>query len=550
MNAALWLLIGLHLRAWLRYLLRSLRTWKGALLALVGFAVFVPWLVMLVFAPRQGSGWGGLDLREAGPALLLFYCFMNVVFASGERAIYFPPAEVNFLFPGPFDRRELLLYKIASTLLVSLPTALFMCFAMRSSWTWFGAAFSGMLLIVLFMHLFGMTLNLLAASAGARLYTRGRRTVAALAIVLGLAVLLSVGGSPSEWQAKELLGRLLAAPAWKIVSRPLRSFFDAVAAERLWPDLAQAVALGSMVNLALLGVIFVLDARYLEASASASARIYSRIQRLRRGGMGAGEGLRRGGKVRSSLPMPPWLGGVGPIVWRQLTTAARGADRLLLLIVIVGVAVIAPMIASLRDNPDNSENILFVFAFVALWLTVFMTSLLPFDFRGDIDRLAFLKTLPLPPWRLAIGQILTPVLLMTLLQLVGLSVVAWNAAANELLAPVCLISAAYAPPINFLLFALDNLLFLLFPTRLMAASPGDFQSLGRNVLFMAAKMIVLGVVLGLALLTATLASLVVGASWRLAALTAWPVVGVAAAATVPLVAWAFTLFDVGRDTPA
>jgi hypothetical protein len=550
MNSALWLLIRLQLGGWLRYLLRSLRTIKGAVLALVGFAVFVPWLAAIAFAPRQSNGWLGHDLREAGPALLIFYCFMNVVLSSGERAIYFPPAEVNFLFPGPFGRRELLGYKIVSTLIVSLPTALFMSLALRSYSTWFAASFAGMLLIVLFMQLFGMTINLLAISVGASLYTRGRKLVAMLAVLLGMAILLQVGDSPRQWQPKQLMDALLDAPAWKAVSWPLHSFFDAVTAQRLWPDLVQSIALGSLVNLLLVGVVFLLDAQYLEAAAAGSARIYARMQRLRRGGMGSGEGLRRGGKVRMSLPMLPWLGGIGPIAWRQLTTAARGADRLLLLIFILGIAVVAPMLASLRDNPDNHENILFVFAFVAVWLTVFMTSLLPFDFRGDIDRLAYLKTLPLSPWRLAVGQLLTPVLLMTVLQFVALSVVAWNAAHNEWLVPIGLVCAAYVPPINFLLFALDNLLFLLFPTRLIAASPGDFQALGRNVLFMAAKMIVLGVVLGLTTMVAMLSNLVLGASWQWASLTAWPVVVFSAVALLPLLAWAFSIFDVGSDTPA
>jgi hypothetical protein len=547
MNAALWLLIGLQVRGWLRYLLRSLRTLKGALLALVGLAVFVPWLLALVLTPRPSDGMLGHDLRDAGPALLLLYCFMNVVFSTGERAIYFPPAEVNLLFPGPFGRRELLGYKIVSTLVISLPTALLMSLMLRAYSSWFTALFAGMLLIVLFMQLFSMTINLLAISVGARLYTRGRKLAAALAVLLAVALLLQVGGSPRQWQPEELLRKLLAVPAWKIVSWPLRAFFDAVTAQRLWPDLVQSATLGALVNLFLAGVIFALDAQYLEAAAVASARIYARMQRLRRGGMGSGEGLRRGGTARMSLPMPPWLGGVGPIAWRQLTTAARGADRLLLLLLILGVALGAPMLATLRDE---QENALLVLALVALWLTLFMTTMLPFDFRGDIDRLALLKTLPLPPWRLAVGQLLAPVLLMTVLQAIGLAVVAWTSPPSDWLLPAYLACAAYVPPINFLLFALDNLLFLLFPTRLMAATPGDFQALGRNVLFLVAKATVLGMVCGVAGMVGGVAYMVLGESLLMAALAAWPVVVLSAAALVPLVAWAFTIFDVGRDTPA
>jgi hypothetical protein len=551
MNGALWLLIGLQLRGWLRYLFRSLHTLKGAILALVGLAVFVPWVAMIVLMPRQRGSWLGHDFREAGPALLLLYCLLNVVFSTGERAVYFPPAEVNLLFPGPFGRRELLVYKIVSTLILSLPTALFMTLMLHQTSAWLAASFVGMALIVLFMQLFSMTINLLAVSVGAHLYTSGRKWVAFLALVLGVALLLHVGGPPSQWQPRELMDKLLAAPAWKIASWPLRSFFEAATAER-WPDLAGSAALGLLVNLALVGVIFALDAQYLEASAAASARIYTRIQRIRRGGMGSGEGLRRGAMARLRMPMLPWLGGVGPIAWRQLTTALRAADRLLLLFIILGAALAAPTLATLRED---QENVFFAIAAIGFWLTLFLTTMLPFDFRGDIDRLALLKTLPLPAWRLAVGQLLAPVLLMTALQGIGLVVAAWASPPNEWLMPVCLACAAFLPPINFLLFALDNLLFLLFPTRLMAATPGDFQALGRNVLFVAAKAIVLGIVVGMALVVGGLVYwacvyLACGRSWLWAGLAAWPVVVLSAAALVPLVAWAFTIFDVGRDTPA
>jgi hypothetical protein len=547
MNDALWLLIGLQVRGWLRYLLRSLRTVKGAVLGLVGATVFFFWMLAILFAPRQSGGWAADDLRGYGPALLLLYCFMNVVFSTGERAIYFPPAEVIFLFPGPFSRRQLLAYKIASTLVVSLPTALFLTLALRVQASWLPASFTAMLLIVLFMQLFSLTINLIAVGVGARLYTRGRKLLLAGVVLAALVLAVQVGGSPAEWRPQELLQVVLASPAWQVASRPLRWFFDTLTARQMWPDLLQSAALAALVDLVLVGIVFALDAHYLEASATASARIYARIQRLRRGGMGSGEGLRRGGIARLSLPMPPWLGGIGPIVWRQLTTALRGADRLLLLLLILGTALIAPMLASVREE---GENALFVLAPVGLWLTLFLTTMLPFDFRGDIDRLAFLKTLPLPPWRLALGQLLAPTLLMTALQWLGLAAVAWLAPPSEWLPPSCLACAAYVLPINFLLFALDNLLFLLFPTRLMAATPGDFQALGRNVLFMAAKAIVLFVVAMLAWFVGLVTYGFSGGSWVLGLLAAWPVVALCAAGLTPLVAVAFLLFDVGRDTPA
>jgi hypothetical protein len=111
--------------------------------------------------------------------------------------------------------------------------------------------------------------------------------------------------------------------------------------------------------------------------------------------------------------------------------------------------------------------------------------------------------------------------------------------------PVCL---AYTLPFNFLLFALENLLFLLFPFRLMQSSPGDFQALGRNVLFLFAKGMVLVMVGMLAGIVGLIAYLISG-SVIVGVLVPWPAVALIAAALIPLVALAFKRFDVSRDTP-
>src|SRR5262249_59206383 len=107
-----------------------------------------------------------------------------------------------------------------------------------------------------------------------------------------------------------------------------------------------------------------------------------------------------------------------------------------------------------------------------LWLTIVLTTMVPFDFRGDLERMEVLKTLPLPAWRVALGQLVTPVLLLYLVQalLLGAVQLAWGQW-NFLL----VLFLVFAPPANLLVFGLDNLLFLWFPSRVVAANPGDFQ---------------------------------------------------------------------------
>src|SRR5207248_11316787 len=92
-------------------------------------------------------------------------------------------------------------------------------------------------------------------------------------------------------------------------------------------------------------VVFLLDAHYLEAAATSSERIYTHIQRMRRG-EAVGMGWRRGpGKARFSLPDLPWWGGVGPNLWRQLTTALRSLGRLLLFLMVFAPILAGPLVA-------------------------------------------------------------------------------------------------------------------------------------------------------------------------------------------------------------
>src|SRR5262249_56872892 len=100
MDRALWLLLGLRLKGGLRRFGRSLRSVKGILLTLVGLVVFLPYVITAFFARQAHGGPERLDgVRAVGPLMLLAYCVLTLIFSSGERAIYFSPAEVDFLFP-------------------------------------------------------------------------------------------------------------------------------------------------------------------------------------------------------------------------------------------------------------------------------------------------------------------------------------------------------------------------------------------------------------------------------------------------------------------
>src|SRR5262249_26284058 len=160
------------------------------------------------------------QVRRYGPAFLVLYCLVNVLLTSGERALYFNPAEVNFLFSGPFSRRQLLAYKITSSFVIALPSTLILAALLQVHASWFVAAYVGLVLMFLFLQLFAIAVNLLATTAGAQLYSRGRKlTLVAVLVLLGLGVWQAGRGLAWEGSVGELLARLEQGSVWRVASQ-------------------------------------------------------------------------------------------------------------------------------------------------------------------------------------------------------------------------------------------------------------------------------------------------------------------------------------------
>src|SRR4051812_39015222 len=112
LDRALITLLRLQLRAKFRWLFRGGRSGRSIMFFIVGLLVMTAWILPNVLHLAMKGRTDPTKVQVYLPALLLTFCIANLVTASGERAIAFTPAESDFLFPGPFTRRQLLLYKI------------------------------------------------------------------------------------------------------------------------------------------------------------------------------------------------------------------------------------------------------------------------------------------------------------------------------------------------------------------------------------------------------------------------------------------------------
>jgi hypothetical protein len=178
-------------------------------------------------------------------------------------------------------------------------------------------------------------------------------------------------------------------------------------------------------------------------------------------------------------------------------------------------------------------------------MTLFMLPRLTFDFRGDIDRIDVLKTLPLPAWKLVIGQLITPVVIVSIVQLlvIGVMIAGGTPSIVAWLALMIL-------PFNFVATAIENLVFLWFPVRAVPTMAVDVQFMGRQWVFFAMKMMMLVAAGAAAGIVAAVVWFGAGKSVALTLASAWIVLALVGTMLIPIVANAFTKFDVSRDTPA
>jgi hypothetical protein len=544
--------LWLRLRAWARRLRRSARTGRGVVLFVAGILFFG--CIVLQPLLTYFTGWGSADhapsldwMRHHGAELLFGYCLLTVLLSSNERAIYFSPPEVNFLFTGPFSRRQLLAYKIIAAFITCVVSGLFLMVFGLAYGTRPAAGYVGVVLTFFFLSLFGMLISLVGNVLGARANTVRRQVVLAGLLVLGLVLLLSLGQDLFRLDAQELPARIEASPVVQVVLTPLDWFVQAATTQSIWPDLVLYAARALAVDGVLVLLVFAVDAHYLEASAAASERIYARIQRARSGGGAFAAWRGSGGPPRFSLPALPRWGGLGPTAWRQLLTAVRSLRGLLIFLVILGGALmIAPLALTLGSDHATQPAVDLAVASGLFGVTIVsLPAMMAFDFRGDLDRMDLLKTLPIAPWRLAIGQLLAPVVLLGAIQLGALACIhaLWGG-----MGVLFLWTALVAWPLDFLAFGIDNLLFLWFPSRQTVATPGDFQLMGRQLVMLLAKFLALGVPVLMAAIVGRVVLDLTGRHWA-AALAAALVLTGFAVPLVPVLALAFRHFDVSRDTP-
>jgi hypothetical protein len=545
-NGGLWLLARLLLRGRLRLIGRRLKTVRGAL-AIGGSALFV-----LAFATLQL--WRATNatyrtpppsvdtLRAMVPAIVLVFVLMSAV---SERGLYFTPAETGFLFPAPVTRRELLAYNLVTRMGVQLLSGLWLSIFSISYAPLPGAGFAAVMLAFIFIYAAAQALTLGASavesylSAPVRRLLRAGLIVGLIALVGSSVISLVPGSAGTRFRA------ILESPLVQALSFPARPLGELYASETAGAALLWGLASVALI-VATLGLALGFDFAYIERSLVIGRRTQRRLSRLRSTSADAeGDAPPSPARWRPRAPRIPLPGHAGALAWRQVTELLRTPRALMMPLLLAGVWLVA-MFGSMRAADDDAGTMRISVMAMALLMPIIFGNPVAFDFRRDLDRLAFLRSLPLSPFAVAAGQVFPAALFFALFEILVLS--GAQALTHALPASWMVAAAALMIPVSWALAALENLLFLLMPYRVSADGRAGPQFMGKALLVMILK------VLTLVALALVGASAWIGVGWvmdapALAIGLAAVLMMLPAAALTAHVGRRFQHYDLSREVP-
>ena len=420
------------------------------------------------------------------------------------------------------------MFKLAKTVVgLTFVALLFSCSFLIYLGPWL-SAFVGIFLTLAFVQLLAMATAFLGQLVAEHAYTARRRMA-----LMAIGVMVFAGLAQMLWQApiqspSEMAHQFRSSWTGRVLLAPFEVFSHTILAARWFPELVCWGAGALAIDALLLALIFKLDADYIESAAAISQKLYEKVQRMKQGGGIVLPASQKAASIR--LIRFPWLGGVGPLAWRQVLMAIRTSRYALIVSIGIGV-MIGIMAFFAKRNPAGPDLVSFMGIGFLAYLTFIFSMQLPWAFRGDIVHMDCLKSLPIAPLAVALGELTGGVMLLAMIQLVLLAGLL-AAGGNPV---VILIVMTFLVPFDLLILAMSNTVFLIYPVRPTPGTSADFQLVGRMMLFMLLQFLLLIPALGIPFGFAGLAYVLSGFSAPVFAVTGW----ILLTAEVPL--WLFLL---------
>ena len=514
MDAALCQLLILRLRGGLRQRLLQLASLRGLLFTLAFGGII--WFLIVSHGSSGTSflGFAALDRQASSEQIITFMplsmlglSLLTVVMTTGPT-FHFSPNEINFLFTGPFRRRDLIVYKFAAYVAGVTLSSAFITLLLQPEAAMALPVFIATLLTLVFVQLNSAVISMTRQALDGSRLARIRWPATALLCATVAATVLYAWATPDRGII-DLLSEFRHSWIGTIILIPYIVFAELFLATSV-SDLAFWALVAVIINAALLRAVIVLDARTTDRSLAENARLSNRWERIKQGGsFWATERT----EVRS-VRHAPIVGGVGPIAWRQALNALRNSFKLI--VIFFGLAAcIAPVSLALGAPFMEAETLMIIYVFIAFILPRNLIC----DFRGDLSRMETYKTLPIAPWRICAGQLVVQVFLA---YAIALTIIASALVFDETVTTqVAVAMAAFALPLTLLIHAVENTVHLLFPIKLVPMGRADFEFLGRSMVEFIAKTVLVFAAMAASGGVGLVAFKVMGATLVLSGLAGW-----------------------------
>jgi hypothetical protein len=439
-------------------------------------------------------------LNASAPALLglafLVAAAASWVFPAQSALLEFTRAEIQFLFPAPLTRRQLLLYRLLRSQIAVFLGALIMALAYPGTAAGRLRAAAGMWILLMICHVYFTGVTLARAgltsthAAGRRVARLAAGAMIVIVAIVGFGVAREIAAHPVTTfrEALIVLGNVSGQAAPQVVLWPFVAAVRPLLSGTL-EEFLHAFPAAVLVYAGLVLWVLWTD----EAFDSAAESMVERQDR---------QPARKAARYRAR-PIGWVLGLSGrpetAFVWKAALQTFRVVDRRILLrftVILVWVCLVVAVVPSAR----GFAQMIGVFAAIgSAFATLMAPQLLRVDLRQDLQHLEVLKTWPVRAAAVIRGEIIWPALVVTMMAwlLGGLALlfsaavfsrtaIAWRLAIGT--AAMILVPALVAAQ-----FTIHNATALLFPAWVPVGSgrPRGVDAMGQRLILLSGTWLML-----------------------------------------------------------
>ena len=438
------------------------RRWLAILATVLG----VVWLSQLIIGAIFRPAADPQNLMVWIPLTMLIYSSWHLVKTVAKKDLVpfdWTPAENELLRTAPVTQKQLINYRLTTIACAGLIKASCFCLVMIQDLNFLLAGFVGMFLGLVFVDLLRISGELFYDAltkvhqriAKAIVFSTG---IATVGIVFAQAYLSFPTVLPDNTTEpivflheliKAVIG-LTSTPAGETLLAPFKIFASVALTQTLGVSLFGQLVLATALVFVSGHIVFGLDkwrqnqiVKKEKSTFEKAVLISSQQTDVRTG-------------LATKLRTPIRMAGYGPLVWRQLLSVLNYKSTL---IVSLGIPIVLCCLPLLQTAPQF-RMLAIIVALLIFYSFLLLPAALMLDYRRDINRMFVFKSFPARSLTITLAQLTTPVLLCTIFQASVLliatitgKVVGWHA----------MIAIVLIIPINVLIFASENLIFLLSP---------------------------------------------------------------------------------------